>query len=221
LKHNKTAETSRDHYRDDQIDIPETSVRSVDLQKVIMLPRLPGVKSAIFTKRIIAFHETFAAVGTKAGKQKKPKQNNISVIWHEAVAGRKAEEIASAFIKALQHERDTPHIVYWLDNCAAQNKNWCLLTTLVYYINNAELSSISDVTLKYFEKGHTFMSADSVHHGVEKAMCHANVYDFPDFVSVVSKSNASCMDVIQMTCEDFRNWKDGHSIAKMKKHKYA
>ncbi|GFR71875.1 hypothetical protein ElyMa_000364300 [Elysia marginata] len=32
-----------------------------------MLPRLPGVKSCIFTKRIIAFNETFAALGA-AGK---------------------------------------------------------------------------------------------------------------------------------------------------------
>ena len=33
---------------------------SVDIQKVIMLPRLPGNKTAVFTKRLDLFHETFA-----------------------------------------------------------------------------------------------------------------------------------------------------------------
>jgi len=41
-----------DYYRSDaEKDWPDdTSVRSVDLQKVIMLSRMPGVKSAVFTQ---------------------------------------------------------------------------------------------------------------------------------------------------------------------------
>lgn len=46
----------------------DTSVRSVDLQKVIMLPRMLGVKTAIFTWRIVAYHETNASVGKKGNK---------------------------------------------------------------------------------------------------------------------------------------------------------
>ena len=124
LHHRKVAETTRRLYQADaNMEIQSgTSVRSVDLQKVIMLPRMPGNKTAVFTKRIVAFHETFAAVGVR--EKKKKKKNNISVIWHEGIAGRKQEEITSAFVKALKHERDQKHIIYWLDNCAAQNKNW-------------------------------------------------------------------------------------------------
>ena len=40
------------------------SVCSVDLQKVIMLPRMPGNKTAIIIKRIVAYHETFAPLGS-------------------------------------------------------------------------------------------------------------------------------------------------------------
>jgi len=36
-------------------------------------------------------------------------------------------------------------------------------------VNDPALA-VEDITLKYFEPGHTFMSADSVHHGVEKSM---------------------------------------------------
>ena len=36
---------------------------SIDMKKVIMLPRLPGLKQAIFCKSLALFNETFAPVG--------------------------------------------------------------------------------------------------------------------------------------------------------------
>ncbi|XP_051570432.1 uncharacterized protein LOC127450385 [Myxocyprinus asiaticus] len=65
--HKESAMQSRMTYQADaENDWPEdSSVRSVDLQKLIMLPRMPGLKTSIFTKRIVAFHETFASVGKK------------------------------------------------------------------------------------------------------------------------------------------------------------
>ncbi|KAJ8375392.1 hypothetical protein SKAU_G00059720 [Synaphobranchus kaupii] len=100
-KHIASARESRAEYRvDAERDVPhDTSIRSVDMQKVIMLPRMPGVKSAVFTKRIVAYHETFATVGNKATKKR-----NISVVWHEGVAGRSAKEVTSAYMAALQKE---------------------------------------------------------------------------------------------------------------------
>ena len=78
--HVQKAQLSRQDYKkDSELDWPSNiSVRSVDMQKFIMLPRIPGVKTIAFTKQITAFHETFAAVGTK------PKRPNISIAWHEA-----------------------------------------------------------------------------------------------------------------------------------------
>ena len=52
----------------------ETVVRSVNLQKVIMLPRIPGVKSTAFTKRIIAFHHQFAVVGKERPDKEKKRE---------------------------------------------------------------------------------------------------------------------------------------------------
>ena len=51
---------------------------SVDMQKVVMLPRLPGVKCAVFTKRIVVFNETFAALGGVAEKRIKKRKNTKS-----------------------------------------------------------------------------------------------------------------------------------------------
>jgi hypothetical protein len=56
--HFRKASGARARYREDaEAEWPSNhSVRSVDLQKVIMLPRLPGIKTTVFTKKLIAFH---------------------------------------------------------------------------------------------------------------------------------------------------------------------
>ena len=66
----------------------------VDLQKVIMLPRLPGYKTAIFTRRLVTFNQTFAPLGYKNDK-KNNTNRPLGIIWHEAIACRFAENIAS------------------------------------------------------------------------------------------------------------------------------
>lgn len=215
-KHQTEAAETRLHYRSDaDKDWPgDTSVRSVDLQKVIMLPRMPGVKSAVFTRRISTYHETFASVGKKQNKRK-----TISVVWHEGIAGRNAKEITSAYAAALEKERDIRHVIYWVDNCSAQNKNWCLFSSLLTLVNSETISA-EDVTLKFFEPGHTFMSADSFHHGVEQEMRHRPggvVFDFDDFLSVVANSNSRKVEVVKLKNDNIRAWMDGHSAAKTKK----
>ena len=40
--------------------------------------RLPGVKSAVFTERIVVFNETFAALGGVAEKRIKKRKNTKS-----------------------------------------------------------------------------------------------------------------------------------------------
>ena len=144
-------------------------------------------------------------------------EKNISVAWQEAVAGRSAKQITSAYVVALEKERDCKHVIYWVDNCSAQNKNWCLLSPLVSLVNS-NLVSTEDLTLKFFEPGHTFMGADSVHHGVEQEMRRRPggvVYDLEDFVSVVKNSNSKKMEVLENKA--FRDWVNGHSMAKLKK----
>ena len=64
-------------------------------------------------------------------KLPRTKPDNISIIWHEGVAGRKAEEIACAFLMAFQKERDKKKFILWLDNCSAQNKNYMLFSLMV------------------------------------------------------------------------------------------
>lgn len=96
-----------------------------------------------------------------------------AVIWHEALAGRKKEDICSVFHQYLLSQRDVLTIKIWLDNCVAQNKNWTLFSFIAHIINSSDIAA-NIIEISYFEPGHTFMSADSFHHQVEQSL---NSYD--------------------------------------------
>ena len=99
-----------------------------------MLSRLPGIKTCVFTKRIIAFNETFAPLG---GKRKSTLGKPIGILWYEAVTGRDAGDMAGAYDKLIRNVRhwDYKHFIFWADNCTAQNKNWLLYTALCAEVN--------------------------------------------------------------------------------------
>lgn len=209
--HRKKAELARDEYQQDakQCKQNDKLCFSADLQKVIMLPRCDMFKEIMFTPRIIAFNESFVPLGGKqAGLQP------IAVIWHEAVAGRSKEDIISTFYSFFQEKRDYEDITVWLDNCAAQNKNWALLCFFIYIVNAAEVN-LKHLQVKYFEPGHTFMSADSFHHQVEKSLKKMKkVYDFNDFKESVQNTNSKVV-VIDMDIRRFYDWKDFTSQYKL------
>ena len=88
-----------------------------------MMARMPGIKKAIFTKRLIAFHMTFAPLGGH-GRAGKP----VGIIWNDSITGRSDEDVTSTYIKYINDcMRNHTHITFWADNCSAQNKNWSFL----------------------------------------------------------------------------------------------
>ena len=159
---------------------------SVDMQKVIVLPRLEGVKTCVFTQHLVTFHETFAPLGNKSKDIRK--RPVISPVSHEALSGRNAEDLASAYVKVFcsDHLRDVDSTVFYVDNCSAQNKNWTLFTVLVSTVNAA--TGPQTVTLRYLEKSHTFMLADSYHASAESAM--RKMKSVCDFVILYLQWNA-------------------------------
>jgi len=181
----------------------DTCYFSVDLEKVIMLPRLESFKSVIFTTRLTVFNETFAPLA-KATKE----YPVVPVLWHEAVKKRNAEDIVSTFYKFLCSNpiRDEKHLVVFMDNCSAQNKNWIFFSFMLYAVNQTK-TNLKTLTVIYLETGHTFMSADSFHHSVENAMGSRKLYDFDDFVNVVKNAQAH-VNPLQMNIEDFFNFKN-------------
>jgi hypothetical protein len=88
-------------------------------------------------------------------------------------------------------------------------------TAMVKLVNSGKLQAKS-VTFKYLEAGHTFMSADTIHAGVERLMkAMKNVCDFNDFKECVTK--VSKANVLLPTKEDFRLYKGEQSQPKLNK----
>ena len=179
-------------YKEDaQKDIGEEEIiMSVDLQKVMMLPRLPGLKKAIFCQRLVMFNESFVPAGMKHGK-------GIGVLWHEGIAGRSAAEITSMFVDVLRSPRfrDSRKAMLWVDNCSGQNKNWWLFGALVKEVNKVN-GTLEVVTVKFFEPGHTLMSANSFHSPIEKGIKKKKkLQDFLDLVDVVNERRSTCVKV--------------------------
>ncbi|XP_062557222.1 uncharacterized protein LOC134222094 [Armigeres subalbatus] len=66
-EHRRLYTEARVEYEQDGESVtPGHVVLAVDLQKVIQLPRLDGLKTIVFSQRLIAFNETFAPVGKYA-----------------------------------------------------------------------------------------------------------------------------------------------------------
>ena len=65
---------------------PEYTAYAVDMQEIILLPKL-STKEHHFVSRL--FNETFACLN-KGGR-------NLVIPWHEALTGRCASDLASAF----------------------------------------------------------------------------------------------------------------------------
>ena len=159
-EHKKKKDEARDSYREDRSasegNINKGTVYlSHDLQKVRMLPEIPGVKSAVFTSRICTYNETFSPIGKGKGK-------SYAMLWHQGIAGHNDEDIASTFYKFLYSpvNRVKNHIILWMDNCSADNKNWTMFSALVALVNGWSESALESITLKFFEAGHSYMSAD-------------------------------------------------------------
>lgn len=110
-------------------------------------------------------------------------------IQHEGISLRKKKELVSTFFSFFLHFCDAQKLTIWLDNCSSQNKNWCLLSFLIYTVNSSDICG-QEIIYNYFEAGRTFMSADSFHHQVELSLKHQKkTYDFEDFTNAVGTAN--------------------------------
>ena len=186
-KHKETAAESRSSYQNEKVRVVPSNemIVSVDMQKGIMLPRLPSLKQAIFCKRLALFNKTFAPTG-------KSEMKPVGVLWHEPIKGRSTEDVARTFIFFIHNFGDCENFAFWTDNCSGQNKNWFLYALLVNEANCIN-GAVNEIVIKYFEPCHTFMLADSFHHKFEQDIKKKKkrAEDFQDFVDLVNACGKS------------------------------
>lgn len=148
-------------YSHQSVDSTSTICVSVDMEKVILLPHIPCYKAAIFANKLIAFNKTFVPVG-------ETNEPIFACSWLEEISKRNKEDLISTFFAFMMRYKHVDQIIIWLDNCAAQNKNWSLMSFLVFIITS-DLIKAKEIDLKYFEVNHGYMSANSFHHQAQHA----------------------------------------------------
>ena len=113
--HKREYKQARIHYEKDRSENSHCAF-SVDMEKVLLLPHMPQYKEAIFTRRLVTFNETFARLGSNSAP--------LAIIWHEAIGGRKDENVSSTWVTAIRHLAQgriggSREIILWADNCSA------------------------------------------------------------------------------------------------------
>ena len=134
---------------------------------------------------LVTFNEIFAS--------KTPSKPEDCILLHEGIVGLKAPDFVSAFLQLIR-QCNEDHIWLWADNCSGQNKNWYLFTGLAQCVNTWGPETI---TIKYLEKGHTFMAADAIHRNIGKLFRKTStVATFDDFVQLCQKANNNIKAIV-------------------------
>ena len=194
----------RKYQEDVASDNDNQSILAADMQKVILLPKMT-TKEHFFVSRLAVFNETFASLKEDV---------DYVVLWHEEVRGRLAADVASAFIKCI-NLACTDTVIFWVDNCSGQNKNWTLFTSIAWCTNQEW--GPQKVTVKYLERGHTFMRADSVHGNIGSKMRKCQeICTFDEFVELCGKAGQKVKPVV-MHHDDFYAFVAGQRSRQSKK----
>ena len=75
-------------------------------------------------------NQSIVPLGTFKNSSDKPR----GYLWHEAIQGRKDEDVTSVISKFLRESYylDSKNLTIWCDNCRRQNKNWTLYSSIVH-----------------------------------------------------------------------------------------
>ncbi len=74
------------------------------------------------------------------------------------------------------------------DNCGSQQKSWLFLTSLILIVNEPEFRPKS-IEIDYYEIGHSFQAADSVHSNITTKMKEFDdVYTYNHLASIIKTS---------------------------------
>lgn len=180
---------------------PNSLIYCVDMQKVLIIPKM-STKNSFFVSRMVVFNETFAPMGKNGGEQK-----NHCVLWNESITGRNAADVTSSYLKIIiNSKREVTEFIFWADNCAAQNKNFILFSSMLTIINQPW--GPTKICLKYFEPGHSFMKADSIHGQIgKKWKAEGEILDMNDLIKIIENANEQNL-VTLMEPHDFYNFEN-------------
>jgi len=95
-------------------------------------------------------------------------------LWHETIARRGANEIASCVYHEVSNlPNNIKTVILYSDFCAGQNKNSFI--SAMFFTILEKKTSIQQINHKFLVPGHTHMECDSDHSLIEKQKKHSAI----------------------------------------------
>lgn len=145
------------------------------------------IHETFFDEKISIYNETFAQLG-KNGK-------SVCYISHEGQLDKKSSDICNFYYQFLNSDicENMSEIIFKCDNCYSQNKNWLLFSNMIKFINEPNFKP-NCITIDYYEKGHTFQAADSVHSNISSNINKTkNIYNYTHMSKIIENSRQNLM----------------------------
>lgn len=189
--------------KDKELSMQENSsllVCCYDLQAVIPLP-CGEISTFFYKSKLNCINFTVYNITDKSG---------YCYLWHEALAKRGANEIATCIYKFLKNDCRGKDVIFFSDNCVGQHKNKFVLCMYLYCLKTLDINSI---THKYLISGHTQNEGDQMHSCIERQKARAlrsGPIFIPSQVAMIAKlakKTGSPYKVYEMTTDEFYDWK--------------
>lgn len=190
--HHRKADRAREILKQDTIESQEPESTkcclSMDLQQVMFVPSL--THSDMFYLSQLSCYNLGVHIGDT--------NEAYMCMWHEGVASRGANEIASCLLHIVNRGLiNKKHLVLWCDNCGGQNKNRILLFTLIFLVANGIFQTIEQ---KFLVSGHSFMPCDRDFALIEKRKKVSQAFVPLDLHSIVKSARYTPpFNIIDMT----------------------
>ena len=186
-----------------------------DLQKVLLLPHC-SAGPVFYKRKLNVYNFTIYNMGLHEGH---------CYVWHESIAGKGANEIASHVYDYLCKTSASGEIKlfkFWSDNCASQNKNRMLFG--MYVVAAVKLNV--RIEHKFLIKGHTMNEADAMHSLIERKTQKNKVYLPGEWCTLMREAKVTgkpytVNEVKQADIFDFHEFVDKHSSWKKDDNKDA